>query len=74
MTRIPAPPALVLAGLLVASTAAAQTDQTPEEQLQAKLASPFLKKASWHMDYDKARDAAADSGKLIFGYFTTAGY
>ena len=77
MARIPAPPALVLASLLLAGMATAQTaqtDQTPEEQLQAKLASPFLKKASWHTNYDKARAAAADSGKLIFGYFTTAGY
>ncbi|MHC4078641.1 MAG: hypothetical protein ACYST0_09420 [Planctomycetota bacterium] len=74
MTRIPAPPALVLASLLLAAMAAGQTDQTPEEQLQAKLASPFLKKASWHTNYDKACAAAAGSGKLIFGYFTTAGY
>ena len=74
MTRIPAPPALVLASLLLAGMPAAQTDQTPEEQLQAKLASPFLKKANWYTDYDKARVAAANSGKLIFGYFTTAGY
>ena len=48
--------------------------QTPEEQLRAKLASPFLKKASWHTDYDKALETAAETKKLIFGYFTTAGY
>ncbi|MHC4514889.1 MAG: hypothetical protein ACYTGW_12330 [Planctomycetota bacterium] len=44
MTRISALP--IAASLLVAGLANAQTDQSPEEQLQAKLASPFLKKAS----------------------------
>lgn len=35
-----------------------------------KLASPFLKKAAWFTDYDKAREAAQESGKIIFAYFT----
>ena len=62
--------ALVAVVLLAGSLLA----QTPEEQLQAKLASPFLKNASWHTDYNKAIEAAAQTEKLIFGYFTTAGY
>ena len=73
MATISALSALTAASLLLAGLADAQTDQTPEEQLQAKLASPFLQKASWHTNYDKAVAAATDSGKLSFGYFTTAG-
>ena len=67
---------ILLLGMLLSGPAAAQsaTDPTPEEQLRAKLASPFLEKASWHLDYDKALAAAARDRKLIFGYFTTAGY
>ena len=66
-----------LAAMLLPALAPAQsasTDPTPEEQLRAKLASPFLEKASWHLDYDAALAAAARDRKLIFGYFTTAGY
>ena len=75
MTGNPALPIVAMvACLLLAGLVGAQTDQTPEEQLRAKLASPFLKKASWHLDYDKALATAAGSKKLIFGYFTTAGY
>ena len=55
--------------------AQAQTPRpSPEEQLRAKLAEPFLKKANWLLDYDTALAQAKRRGKLIFGYFTTAGY
>ena len=47
---------------------------TPEQQLQAKLAQPFLARHDWSTDYEVARARAAAGGKLIFGYFTTAGY
>jgi hypothetical protein len=59
--------------LLLLSPIAAQTE-TPEQQLEAKLASPFLKRAPWTTDYDEARRRARDADELIFGYFTTAGY
>ena len=35
-----------------------------------KLAKDFLKKADWHLDYDKARAAAKEQGKWIFTYFS----
>ena len=66
--------------LFVAATTAtagntrAQERATPEAALQAKLASPFLAKASWVTDYDAALAAAAKRKTLIFGYFTTANY
>ncbi|MBK9387082.1 MAG: hypothetical protein IPN34_19885 [Planctomycetes bacterium] len=47
---------------------------TPEQRLQAKLAEPFLRQVDWCMDFDVARQRAAEAGKLVFGYFTTDGY
>jgi len=47
---------------------------SPAQQLQAKLAEPFLTQNDWITDYDLVRARAAAGGKLIFGYFTTAGY
>lgn len=47
---------------------------TPEEQLKQKLAQPFLARHDWITDYDVAKARAVKSGKLVFGYFTTAGY
>lgn len=44
--------------------------QSLEEKRDAKLAEAWLKNADWITDYDKAREKAADSGKLIFAYFT----
>jgi hypothetical protein len=35
-----------------------------------KLASPFLRQASWTTSFDEARASAKSSGKLILGYFT----
>ena len=40
------------------------------ERRDKKLASEFLKKASWHTDFAAAKKAAAESGKNIFAYFT----
>jgi hypothetical protein len=47
---------------------------TPEKQLEQKLASPFLKRVWWELDWDAAKTRAKSEGKLILGYFTTAGY
>jgi hypothetical protein len=46
------------------------TQATTEDLLREKLKSPFLSKAPWATDYDKAREASASSGKPILAYFT----
>jgi hypothetical protein len=61
---------LILAAALVAAIGSAAWGQSLEEKRDKKLASEFLKKASWTTDYDKARDEAKKGGKPIFGYFT----
>lgn len=74
--------ALALALLLgcVAMPASAQerpqrpTVQSEQEKLDAKLASPFLTKVWWELDWDAAKKRAARENKLILGYFTTSGY
>ena len=60
--------------LLAAAPLIAQDRPDPAEQLRAKLASPFLKKAAWLTDFDVALRRARAGQQLIFGYFTTAGY
>jgi hypothetical protein len=54
------------------STAFAQQDDLRQlaSNRDKKLASEFLKRASWTTNYDDARTAARTSGKLILGYFT----
>lgn len=43
---------------------------TNEEKKAKKLAEPFMAAAAWITDYDKAREEANTTGKLIFAYFT----
>lgn len=57
-----------LALLALASAAAAQ--QSLEEKRDQKLKSPFLSKAAWITDYDRAREESRKTGKVIFAYFT----
>ncbi len=52
----------------MATVAAAQ--ESMESRLEKKLKSPFLSKAAWITDYDKAREESRKTGKLIFAYFT----
>ena len=63
----------MLAALLVLGMASPALAQSPE-QLKAlkdkKLAGAWLKNAGWITDYDAAKAKAAESGKLMFGYFT----
>ena len=59
---------LVFAATLLAATAASA--QTLEEKFEAKLAEEWVAKSGWITDYDEAQKQAADSGKLIFAYFT----
>jgi hypothetical protein len=35
-----------------------------------KLKEPFLSKAPWVTDYDKAKEQSSKGGKPIFAYFT----
>lgn len=59
-----------VASLLLA-TAAVQGDQVAlKERLTKKLAEPWVTKADWITNYDKAREASKKSGKPIFAYFT----
>jgi len=71
-------PALLLASAGTSTDARAQgarpTQRDHQADLEAKLASPFLARADWVVDYDEARARADARGQLIFGYFTTAGY
>jgi rhomboid protease GluP len=53
---------LCLAGLAAA--------QSMEARLEKKLARGFVKNAPWEQDYEAALKRSADSGKLIFAYFT----
>ena len=53
--------------LLLSSTAWAQSN---EEKLEEKLKESWLVDGGWITDYDKAREEAKKSGKLIFAYFT----
>lgn len=65
--------AIALACLLVAlgatAPAAAQQDDLIAKR-DKKLAGEWLKKGGWYTDYDKARAKAAETNRLIFGYFT----
>ncbi len=64
----------IAAGLALAlvvgtpALAAAQDDLVAKRD--KKLAEPFLKKADWITDFDEAKAAAKNDGKLIFAYFT----
>jgi hypothetical protein len=61
---------IVLAAALVAAIGSTAFGQSLEEKRDKKLASEFLKKASWSTEYEKALAESKKSGKPIFGYFT----
>jgi hypothetical protein len=61
---------IVLAAALVAAIGSSAWAQSLEEKRDKKLASEFLKKASWITDYEKALAESKKSGKQIFGYFS----
>ena len=52
---------------LVAPVATAQDLQAKKD---AKMQEAWFKAAPWTADYDEARKLAAESGKVIFAYFT----
>ncbi len=53
---------------LLSTAAYAQGDN--EAKFEKKMNSPFLQKADWMTDYDKALEASTKSGKPILAYFT----
>lgn len=57
----------VTAFLLLAAAAYSQDFEALRDK---KLQEPFLAKASWITDYDKAREESKKTGKPIFAYFT----
>ena len=61
---------LALPGLASAQGRPAPTQDELKAKYTAKLALPFLKKAEWLTDYDKALATAKQSGKFIFAYFS----
>ncbi len=64
---------LTLMGLALIAPLAAQDQPDPHKQLEAKLASPFLRHASWTTDFDAALRRATELDQLVLGYFTTTG-
>lgn len=66
------PLAWVVGFLSLVSAAAVAQDSQQElaRKRDQKLQAAFLKKAAWSTDYDKCREEARTSGKLIFAYFT----
>lgn len=61
---------LVVVALAIAA-AAQEPPPTPDELLAAELASPFLQKAPWLLDWDEALAKAKGERRLLFAYFTT---
>ncbi len=68
------PPTSFALALAFAAAPAPCQDSTAPETLRArrhdKLAAPFVTRAEWHTDLDKARQVAAREGKLILAHFT----
>ena len=60
----------LIALTLVLGISGAAFGETLEQKRDAKLAEPWLKKAAWFTDYDKALSEAKASGKPIFADFT----
>ncbi|MEM7198829.1 MAG: hypothetical protein AAF628_01085 [Planctomycetota bacterium] len=60
-----------VAGLVACiATLPAQDQESLRAKLEKKRQSRFVKKATWELDYDRARARAAEEDKLIFAYFT----
>ena len=55
---------------LALAQASAMAGESMQAKLDAKRKQPFLSKAPWTTDYDKARESAKASDKPIFAYFT----
>jgi len=62
--------AIAIAVLVGARGALAQDQEQMKKNLDEKLAKPFVKNATWILDFDEAKAAAKKANKLIFAYFT----
>ena len=60
----------MLALLALTSLPALADDAALAQKRDAKLAEPWLKKAPWFTDFDKAREEAKKGDKPIFAYFS----
>lgn len=63
-------PRAILAAVLFTAFGSAAFAQSLEQKKEDKLKSEFLKKATWILDYDQAREEAKKTGKPIFGLFS----
>lgn len=61
---------VLAAAVFLAAAGALSAQDSPEERLQRKLKDPFLARAPWILDFERAKEAGGKSGKLIFAYFT----
>ena len=55
---------------LQAVAGVARAQDSLEDKLQKKLKEPFLAKAAWVMEFEKAKAESKKAGKPIFAYFT----
>ena len=62
--------AILTAAVVALAARAATAQEGLEEKKAQKLASEFLKKADWILDYDQAREQARKTGKAIFALFS----
>jgi len=58
---------LLLALALSGITASVRAGDGKEEPITERA---WFKKAPWTQDYEKAREEARKTGKIVFGYFT----
>lgn len=68
LTRLPRCASALALALALAVPAVAQDALVAKRD--AKLAESWVQKADWITDFDKARETAKESEKLIFAYFT----
>ncbi len=48
----------------------AEEQEVLRNRLESKLSEKWVSSQNWTTDYDLARQRSAESGKLIFAYFT----
>ena len=60
----------LVVGLAGIDTTVAQEQEVLRQKLEDKLAEEWVTLQEWTTDYDLARRRSAESGKLIFAYFT----
>ena len=61
---------VLAAAAVVLAAGLARAQDSLEDKLQKKLKDPFLAKAAWVMEFEKAKAESKKAGKPIFAYFT----